>query len=157
LPRQSLFQDTEGDGGFGRARGGDAEEADLDITPMIDVTFLLLIFFMVTSTMKGTPDLNVPPAKYGVGVPSAKAAIITIRNNNGEPQILLGDGQGPEATIEGVQAHVKQAFELADGEFEVIVKADRDIKHGFVQEVMKKVGETEVENIRYSLGVQDKK
>ena len=40
-------------GGLGRAKKKD--EADLDITPMIDVTFLLLIFFMVTSTMQGTP------------------------------------------------------------------------------------------------------
>mgnify|MGYP003325625382 CR=1 FL=1 len=28
------------------------EDAEMDITPMIDVTFLLLIFFMVTSTMQ---------------------------------------------------------------------------------------------------------
>jgi hypothetical protein len=27
---------------------------EIDITPMIDCVFLLLIFFMVTSTMKGT-------------------------------------------------------------------------------------------------------
>lgn len=29
----------------------DAEEADIDMTPMIDVTFLLIIFFMVVSDM----------------------------------------------------------------------------------------------------------
>ena len=37
------------------------EDADLDITPMIDVVFLLLIFFMVTSTMDDQKAANVPP------------------------------------------------------------------------------------------------
>ncbi len=36
-----------------------AEEADLDITPMIDVTFLLLIFFMVASKMDPQKQANV--------------------------------------------------------------------------------------------------
>ncbi|MBM81927.1 MAG: hypothetical protein CMJ78_15245 [Planctomycetaceae bacterium] len=153
MGRQSLFQDTAGDGGFGKSRTGD--EADLDITPMIDVTFLLLIFFMVTSTMKGTPDLNVPPAEHGTGVPSSKAAVVTIRNNGGEPQILLGDGKGPEGSLADIRPYAEQFFQASDGDFQIVVKADRDVEHGFVQEVMKQV--SEIENVKYSLGVQDKK
>ena len=34
---------------LGRRRGG--EDVEMDITPMIDVTFLLLIFFLVASKM----------------------------------------------------------------------------------------------------------
>ena len=50
----------------------------MDITPMIDVTFLLLIFFMVTSTME-TPDaLKIPEARNGVGVNTQEATTITI-------------------------------------------------------------------------------
>ena len=38
----------------------EVDEEDLDITPMIDMTFLLLIFFMVTSTMKPDEVLDIP-------------------------------------------------------------------------------------------------
>ena len=62
---RSRLTTDESEWGSTRKRG---EEAELDITPMIDVTFLLLIFFMVTSTMQGKPDLDVPPVKHGVGV-----------------------------------------------------------------------------------------
>ena len=39
-------------------RGGDDE---LDMTPMVDVTFLLLIFFMVTAAFSLQKSLEVPP------------------------------------------------------------------------------------------------
>ena len=35
-------------------------DTEIDITPMIDVTFQLLIFFMVTSTMQGNPPAEIP-------------------------------------------------------------------------------------------------
>jgi biopolymer transport protein ExbD len=42
-----------------RRQADETDEDDLDLTSMIDVTFLLLIFFMVTSVMsqKANPDL----------------------------------------------------------------------------------------------------
>ena len=36
------------------------EENDLDMTPMVDVTFLLLIFFMVTAAFSLQKSINVP-------------------------------------------------------------------------------------------------
>jgi len=41
-------------------RGGGPEEDDLDMTPMVDVTFLLLIFFMVTAAFSLQKSINVP-------------------------------------------------------------------------------------------------
>ena len=40
------------------------EDADIDITPMLDVVFIMLIFFIVTATfVKETAiDINKPPA-----------------------------------------------------------------------------------------------
>lgn len=41
------------------------EEDELDMTPMIDMTFLLLIFFMVTSTISPYAELQLPEAQAG--------------------------------------------------------------------------------------------
>ena len=54
MASRGLFSDAGGS--FGGKRK--PIEGELDITPMIDVTFLLLIFFMVSSTMQGKPDLE---------------------------------------------------------------------------------------------------
>jgi len=45
-----------------------ADKADIDMTPMIDMTCLLLIFFMLTNSFESQKDLNVPEAEHGVGV-----------------------------------------------------------------------------------------
>ena len=41
------------------------DDDELEMTPMIDMTFLLLIFFMVTSTISPYADLQLPEAKSG--------------------------------------------------------------------------------------------
>jgi len=44
---------------FGRSRK--AEEDEMDLTPMVDVTFLLLIFFMITAAFVLQKSIEVPP------------------------------------------------------------------------------------------------
>jgi len=41
------------------------EDTEMDITPMIDVTFLLLIFFIVASKMDESANVPLPPAAPG--------------------------------------------------------------------------------------------
>jgi biopolymer transport protein ExbD len=47
---------------FGRG-GMDREDTDMDMTPMVDVTFLLLIFFMVTAAFSLQKSIEVPAPK----------------------------------------------------------------------------------------------
>ncbi len=41
-------------------RDDNSEKDDLDMTPMVDVTFLLLIFFMITAAFSLQKSINVP-------------------------------------------------------------------------------------------------
>ena len=145
---RSRLTSEESEWGSTRKRG---EEAELDITPMIDVTFLLLIFFMVTSTMQGKPDLDVPPVKHGVGVDAGGVGVITIsapKSESDDPQIML-DGQ--QRSLDEVQGFVDDT--LRDGRDHIVIKADREVPHGFVQQVTRAV--TEFEGVTFSIGVRD--
>lgn len=151
MARQALFSD--GDGAFAGKRR--SIEGDLDITPMIDVTFLLLIFFMVASTMKGTPDVDVPPAEHSIGVDSAGAAVITIlaaQSTTELPRIVLGDGDGEETDLKGIRSFVEE--QVRAGKRRIVVKAEGDVPHGLVEDVAKAI--KEVETAELFMGVGDK-
>jgi biopolymer transport protein ExbD len=132
------------------AWGGGARKApdnELDITPMIDVTFLLLIFFMVTSTMQ-EPDLDVPSAAHGQGIDARGGIVVQIKE--GTPPALVIDGQG--VALDEVRGRVEEA--VREHRPEVIIRADGQIPYGFVQQIARIV--TEVEGAEFSIGVRDK-
>ena len=150
--RKATFADAVDEGWGGRER--DPSEAELDITPMIDVTFLLLIFFMVTSTMQASADLEIPAAKHGVGLETDKTTVIIVKNPGSEgevPVIVLENGN--EVSLEEVTSEVQK--QMQDNISQVIIKADGRVTHGFVQEVIKAV--TSVEGVGFSIAVRDKK
>jgi biopolymer transport protein ExbD len=127
-------------------------DPDLDITPMIDVTFLLLIFFMVASTMTPNEDRNVPFARHGIGIDGKKATIvrlITSRRDRRNPEIRLESGT---TTLEELPAQV--ADRVRSGSQEVIIKAERDVPYAFVQKVARAA--TSTEGVKLSIGVQDR-
>jgi biopolymer transport protein ExbD len=132
---------------------------DLDITPMIDVTFLLLIFFMVTSTMKEPATADVPPARHGVGTDSGEAVVLTVTraDDADEAEVILPDDTRQTlADLRRSGALAKLVQAAVEGEpprTDVVINADRDLPHAVVREVSQMVGE--VEGIRLFLGVQD--
>lgn len=150
--RQSSWLDDDG-GEPTPTRKRVGGEADLDITPMIDVTFLLLIFFMVSSTMNPARELDLPPADYGTGVPDAAVAVITINlPEGGRPTLELGEGSGTTAELDDVPAYVEA--QARDHRTEVVIKADRDVPHGFVQKVARQV--LSVDGMKFSYAVRDR-
>lgn len=108
-------------------------EGDLDITPMIDVTFLLLIFFMVTSTMQATPDKDLPPAVSGENANAGNFLDLSIltppAGSEDSPVMLEGDAVSLDELEETLQQRAR------GGPVHVMVYAERDVRSGFVGEV----------------------
>lgn len=108
------------------------ESLDINITPLIDIVFLLLIFFMVTTTFVDSPLMNVELPKAstsGTNKKENKSLVLNIDKNGefyiDEQRQSLGD--------------LKEAFsELArkSSTSSVIVRADTNTSHGSVVKAM---------------------
>ncbi len=149
----SRAKSSDPDAAFSRKRS--EYDAELDITPMIDVTFLLLIFFMVTSTMQPDEVLDIPTSVHGLGVEANSAILITI--SAGEPPLInlvedKNQTEDPETVGPYVQSRMQQ------GRKHVIIKAERLVRHGFVQKVTREANAVikEFEGARFSIAVEDK-
>ena len=67
----------------------------IDMTPMVDVAFLLLIFFMVTTVFRKPQamEVNLPPKDAKVQVPESN---VHDPLRPGRPEDLLPDGEGAD-------------------------------------------------------------
>lgn len=142
---------TARDGSFGR-RKRQGNDGDLDITPMIDVTFLLLIFFMVTSTMQATPDKDLPPAVSGENANAGNfldLSILTAAADAEESPVLL---EGRLVTLDRLREDLDQR--ARGGPVNIIVYAERDVRSGFVAEVEDVLSEIEGD-LEYKFAVSD--
>ena len=61
------------------------DQVFIDMTPMVDIAFLLLVFFMVTTVFRApqTMEINIPPSKDKVEI--AESNVLTVR--------MLDDGR----------------------------------------------------------------
>jgi biopolymer transport protein ExbD len=85
-----------------QSRKTKTEEADLDITPMIDITFLLLAFFVVVSKMDAAVPVSMPKASSGVSIAEENCAIIVVTTETpgGISKIFKGQNMDSASLIE---------------------------------------------------------
>lgn len=114
-----------------RARRAKRGELQIDLTPLIDVVFQLLIFFVLTSTFQNNPAFKVklPKAKNRDTTQEPKAVVVTI-GKGGEMHV---DGKAVDARELGMRLC---AAAQTDSETAVNIKADQSTEHQFVVEVM---------------------
>lgn len=130
-------------------------DSGIDMTPMIDVTFLLLIFFMVTNTLISQSNIELPPAVYGVGVDPAAATIVTLKapEGGGPAKIVLGGDEGEQADEAEVRRWVEEG--LTRGRAVVVVNAEGRVAAGQVRRILQAI--SDIEGITLHVGVGEKR
>ena len=127
-------------------------EDDINMAPMIDMVFLLLIFFMVASHMSKmdrTP-VELPVASKSTVPENAKGRqLITIRSQDpsGEEVDVLMNLKSVE--VENIATIVRTIL-AEDENAEVYLRADRYAKHKHVKEVMAACAEGGVVNVIFA-------
>lgn len=109
----------------------------IDMTPMVDVAFLLLTFFMLTTSMKRpqTMEINLPPNK-DVKVEVAMSNLLTLRVAE-DGLIYWNMGVDPPAKVEfnGLRALVTQKMQQ-NPKLITLIKIDRKGRYHYMVDVM---------------------
>lgn len=137
-------------------------DAEMDITPMIDCVFLLLIFFIVCSTMEQQSPIDLAQAHHGKAVGEREAIIISVLEGGvDQAPIYLSDGPvvDPLPEDEGVQGEQIMAYieeeQRKEGKSDVLIKADKNVAHRDVARVIKAVSKAEGINIHLAVTESD--
>jgi biopolymer transport protein ExbD len=136
------------------------EDVDLDITPMIDMVFLLLIFFLVSSTPDQQTSIQLPEAHHGVAVSQNDAVIFTLGEGGlGMAPAYAADGRVPgtelpddaEARMQRVREIVERGF--LDDKTSVVVKGDKNVAYRSVAQLIRAA--SQVNGVKLHLAVLD--
>jgi biopolymer transport protein ExbD len=106
------------------------EITGINVTPLVDITLVLLIIFMVTATYvaKEAIEVDLPRAASGGQVVGQTLAFALDR----EGKLFL---DGAPATTDGARAAVRAAV-AKSAEARAIISADRAVSHGRVVEII---------------------
>ncbi|HAQ34551.1 MAG: biopolymer transporter ExbD [Maricaulis sp.] len=109
------------------------EEVELNMTPMLDVVFILLIFFIVTSVFIKEPGVQVERPDAATTERQRPSILIAI---TGEDEVWINRRI---YDINGVRGAVEQLVE-ENPRAEAMIQGDQDASIGLVLEVQQIVG-----------------
>jgi biopolymer transport protein ExbD len=103
---------------------------DINVTPLVDITLVLLIIFMVTTTYIVNPSIKVELPKAVTGTDQARTTLALTLTRDG--QLYLNGERSSEAEV------AKQiAAELPKNpDLQAIIAADKVVPHGSVVHVI---------------------
>ncbi|MDX1518611.1 MAG: biopolymer transporter ExbD [Gammaproteobacteria bacterium] len=111
-----------------------SEDLDINITPLIDVVFLLLIFFMVSTTFERESEINITLPQASEEITEAKPDAINVAID-ARGNIFVND----QALLNTQLSSIKEAIFDKLGQRSdapVIISADSETDHQSVVKVM---------------------
>ena len=111
-----------------RFTGGRRVPSPVDVTPLIDIIFQLVLFFMVSTNFVATPGIEVdlPRSSSDTILRESDDIKVWVKPNG---EVWLDEAP---ASLDQLRARFKGAQKTA----QVVIKADKEVDHGRVVQVM---------------------
>jgi biopolymer transport protein ExbD len=117
------------------------DEEEVNLTPMLDVVFIMLIFFIVTASFVKESGIDVSRPDAATAVKKERGNILVAITPTG--QIWIDRRQ---VDIRSVRANIER-LHAENPQGAVVIQADRESKNGLLVEVMDAAKLAGVENV----------
>ena len=131
-----------------RRRSKSHDEDEVNLTPMLDVVFILLIFFIVTASFVKESGIDVDRPDAATAVRKERGNILVAITPTG--QIWIDRRQ---VDVRAVRANIER-LHAENPQGAVVIQADRESKNGLLVEVMDAAKLAGVENISIAAEVE---
>ena len=127
-----------GASGYGSDDDAGRMIVDINVTPLVDITLVLLIIFMVTASLIVNPAIKVDLPKAASGTEQVKTTLALTLTKDGA-LYLNGERSSDEAVVKYIGGELPKNPEL-----QAIIAADRSVSHGDVVHIIDLVKRTGV-------------
>jgi biopolymer transport protein ExbD len=108
------------------------DDVQLDMTPLVDVVFLLLIFFMLSTSLSVNPGIKIDLPKASAEQVKKKKTTLRVAIEAGG-RIFL---EGKKLSLDQLQEKFAAVGKKNGDDALVIIEADKKVYHGLVVKVM---------------------
>ena len=124
-----------------RHYGQEENDDDINMTPMLDIVFIMLIFFIVTASFVKESGIDVQRPSAVTSESKEQASIVVAISESGEIWIdkRAVDVRSVRANIERLRAENPQGS--------VVIQADKNSTNGLLVQVMDAARQAGVENV----------
>lgn len=122
-----------------RSLGADADSNEVNLTPMLDVVFIMLIFFIVTTSFIKESGVEIERPESSAASPRPEAQVLVALTPEGAVWV---DGNPVDAHRVG-----QKVAEMVGDDGSVVIQADRNSTTGLLIEVMDRIKQAGVEQI----------
>jgi biopolymer transport protein ExbD len=132
-----------------RRRKKARKQTEVNVTPMLDVVFIMLIFFIVTASFVKESGLDINRPDAATAERKERGNILVAISDTGQIWIdkRQVDPRAVRANIERLHAENPQGA--------VVIQADRDSKSGLVVEVMDAARLAGVSNVSIAADIEE--
>ena len=124
--------------------GGGGDDEEINITPLMDITFIMLIFFIVTSTFVKEPGVDVTRPSAETATQRRLAAILVAITADDEIWI-----NKKKIELEEVRLTVEQ-LKAENPKGTAVVQVDKDAKTRYLVEVVNQIRDAGVTDVAVS-------
>lgn len=127
------------------------DDVNIDMAPMIDMVFLLLIFFMVASVVKELDkrEVSIPLSKYGKVPEDVKDRFMISVADGGD----IYQGVNTKISLEQLKEMLVREMDPNQGgspDLKVVIRADERVQYKTCKAIMRACADVEAMNIIYA-------
>lgn len=115
---------------LGKQRSGSEDESDINLTPMLDVVFIMLIFFIVTATFIKQAGIEVVRPDARTAQPKPLVSVLVAVGPSGDIWI-----DKKQVEVDHVRAHIER-LHAENPKGGIVVQVDRQAKFEKVRAVL---------------------
>jgi biopolymer transport protein ExbD len=117
------------------------EDATIDMTPMLDIVFIMLIFFIVTTVFVKEAGIDVNKPNGSLAISPKNANIFIAITEDGK--VWMDKRQ---IDVDTIRANLERLMAEQPSDV-IIIQADRKSEHGLVVEVMDQIKSAGIDRI----------
>ena len=127
-----------------RSKRKQEEENDVNLTPMLDIVFIMLIFFIVTASFVKEAGIDVSRPGAVTAERKATASILVAISEQGDVWV-----DNRQVDIRAVRANIER-LRAENPEGAVVIQADKNSRNGLLVKVMDAARMAGAENVSIS-------